>query len=366
MSTMVYSLENLHFSKLPLSPVSWKPSAKTHHDSYDFEGHIFGVDFPKEFNNWDLVDPIQLFDAPIIKEEANPKTYIVKHLKNEAKDVDAIVLWLDCDREGENICFEVLSCTKIHMNTSNNKQKKSDNIYRAKFSAITPVEIKKAMQNLISPDKSAALAVDVRQELDLKIGCAFTRFQTRFFQGKYGNLDSSCVSFGPCQTPTLALCVKRHDDIMTFKPQPFWTLAVQLSIDGSPIQLVSQRGRMFDKKKADSIVNSLNKWKEAKVVDVSSEKKSSSRPHALNTVEMLKVASSGLGMSPQDTMHVAERLYITGYISYPRTETSKYPPSFDLHGVLETVRREDDRKWELNVLIPSQFDRPTLPPRFNA
>ena len=45
---------------------------------------------------------------------------------------------------------------------------------------------------------------------------------------------------------------------------------------------------------------------------------------------MLKSASSGLGIGPQTTMHLAERLYIQGYISYPRTETSKYPPNFNL------------------------------------
>ncbi|KAI9209300.1 DNA topoisomerase 3-beta-1-like protein [Polychytrium aggregatum] len=316
-------------------------------------GHVFSCDFPKKYNNWESVPPIELFEAPVEQVEANPKSRIVQHLVNESRGMDYLILWLDCDREGENICYEVIRCvrngfkprerTKGPKTYATTDIGADERIFRAKFSAITSYDIKRALRHLVAPNENEAKAVDVRQELDLKIGCAFTRFQTRFFQGKYANLDSSLISFGPCQTPTLALCVKRHDEILGFVPVPYWTITGQIKVARRTITITCEQGRMFDRNHAIGIKNSFKVPAKAKVVAIVSEKRTVPPPVALNTVELLKSASAWLGISPSDAMYIAERLYMQGYISYPRTETSKYPLHFDLKAAL--IIQKDHSQW---------------------
>ncbi len=81
-----------------------------------------------------------------------------------------MILWLDCDREGENIAFEVIDVVK--------KVNSKVDIKRAKFSSLTHVEIINAIQNLALPNKNLADGVDIRQNIDLVIGASLTRLQT--------------------------------------------------------------------------------------------------------------------------------------------------------------------------------------------
>ncbi len=55
-------------------------------------------------------------------------------------------------------------------------------IKRAKFSALVRRELERSVQTLGLPDENASKAVDARQEIDLRIGASFTRFQTLLLQ----------------------------------------------------------------------------------------------------------------------------------------------------------------------------------------
>lgn len=152
-------------------------------------GHIYNRDFPKQYASWVNTDPVTLFDAETVKVEANRKSRLVQHLKHEGKGIDFLILWLDNDREGENICFEVQSIVMNVMNKSDTKQ-----IYRAIFSSLAEKDLKIAYKTLNrGPNRNESLSVDARQILDLKIGVAFSRFQCLYFSEKYANLNNKLV-----------------------------------------------------------------------------------------------------------------------------------------------------------------------------
>ena len=172
-------------------------------------GHMWSLDFPREYNDVNKVEPSALFDAPTQQME-DPRPRMSAHLAHEASGAHALVLWLDCDREGENICFEVMAVARPQMHMCDLGGYEG-NVFRARFSSLAPSDLVGAMGRLGAPNLNESRSVDARQEIDLKLGVAFSRFQTRYFRSHFGaQLGKLSVTYGPCQSPTLWFCVHRR------------------------------------------------------------------------------------------------------------------------------------------------------------
>jgi DNA topoisomerase-3 len=146
-------------------------------------GHLMEMDFEDQYKNWRGCDPASLFDAPVrmLTREDNSCAEVRRNLERAMRGCTELILWLDCDREGEAIGFEVIDvCRSIVPRLR---------VRRARFSALIPRDIHHALANLVAPDEKQSEAVLARSEIDLRLGAAFTRLQTLTLQHKFDGLD---------------------------------------------------------------------------------------------------------------------------------------------------------------------------------
>ncbi|KAM5152554.1 DNA topoisomerase 3-alpha [Mantella aurantiaca] len=299
-------------------------------------GHLLGVEFQRHFKSWHSCNPVSLFDAEVEKYCPDDMVNIKRTLEREMRQCQALIIWTDCDREGENIGFEIIDvCRAVKQNLQ---------VFRARFSEITPRSIQAACENLIQPDQNTSDAVDVRQELDLRIGAAFTRFQTLRLQKIFPSvLADQLISYGSCQFPTLGFVVERFKAIQAFIPEAFYKIRVTHEHEDGNVEFSWKRNRLFNHTACLVLYQICMEDPTATVVQVGSKPKSKWRPVALDTVEMEKLASRKLKIGAKETMKIAEKLYTQGYISYPRTETNIFPKDLNLTPLVE--QQTQDPQW---------------------
>lgn len=186
-------------------------------------------------------------------------------LQREAHSCSKLILWLDCDREGENIAFEVVQVVK--------QIKPNIPFLRAHFSAVIPQEIHRALTTLTEPNIYDSLAVDARMELDLRIGAAFTRFQTLRLQNRFGGLSESVISYGPCQFPTLGFVVERYLKIQNFVPEEFWKITCSVERPEGQAEFNWQRDRLFDHLTCLILYEMCAENPEARVINIEAKPK---------------------------------------------------------------------------------------------
>uniref|UniRef100_A0A672UK56 DNA topoisomerase n=1 Tax=Strigops habroptila TaxID=2489341 RepID=A0A672UK56_STRHB len=299
-------------------------------------GHLLAHDFKMPFRKWTSCNPLSLFDAEI--EKYCPENYvdIKRTLEREIQQCQALVIWTDCDREGENIGFEIIHVCKA--------VKPNLRVFRARFSEITLHAVRTACENLTQPDQKTSDAVDVRQELDLRIGAAFTRFQTLRLRKIFPDiLADQLISYGSCQFPTLGFVVERFKAIQAFVPEAFYKIKVTHDHEDGSVVFNWKRNRLFNHTACLVLYQMCMEDPVATVVEVGSKPKSKWRPLPLDTVELEKLASRKLKINAKETMRISEKLYTQGFISYPRTETNVFPKELNLSALVQ--QQTQDPNW---------------------
>ncbi|MDP3013404.1 MAG: DNA topoisomerase, partial [Candidatus Subteraquimicrobiales bacterium] len=321
------------------------------------KGHILKVDFPLEYQDWQKVDPKSLIDAPIIKIPSQKA--IIKALQSLAKGAERVIIACDFDREGELIGVDALN--KIREINSSLEAK------RARFSALTDIEIKRAFDNLDDVYVNLARAGETRQDIDLIWGATLTRFLSLASR----RLWKQFLSVGRVQSPTLSFIVQREKERKAFIPKSYWQLKGLFGSREGEFVALHKQGRFWDKEELEKILAKLNLSPtcrgvtRGKVVSVQEKERNLTPPAPFNTTAFL-IQAAIIGVPPSMAMRIAESLYIRGFISYPRVDNTVYPSSLNLRDILNAIKESPDLGGLVKEVLTQEKIIPTKGKKFST
>ena len=221
---------------------------------------------------------------------------ILKKLMN-APDVTEVVNACDAGREGELIfrsVYELAGCQKP--------------MKRLWISSMEDSAIREGFANLrpgadYDGLRDAALC---RAKADWLVGINATRL--------FSVLYHRTLNIGRVMSPTLALIVQREAEIDTFKPVPFYTVALEL-----PGLTVSGE-RMADKAAAEQLKEACQ-GAAVTIKKVECKEKSEKPPALYDLTTLQRDANRLLGFTAQQTLDYLQSLYEKKLCTYPRTDS---------------------------------------------
>ncbi len=176
--------------------------------------------------------------------------------------------------------------------------------------------MKAAVESPRSVDLNLVEAQQTRRIVDRLVGYLVSPVACQALDGRY--------SAGRVQSACLRLVVERERQITVFKPETYWTLDALLKADTGEFaaRLNSVKQQSVERLNHEQ-VQSLTKGLTNAAFRVGSVKHGEQRcnPHPPFTTSTLQqAASQALGLSPERTMQIAQRLYEAGQITYHRTD----------------------------------------------
>ena len=186
-------------------------------------------------------------------------------------------------------------------------------VYRAKFSSLTYADINKAFFNLKEyPNCKLSMSVDARSIIDYKVGINFSNLLTSNILDYIDEEDinkKELLSYGPYQTPTLW---KERDNYI---PHKIYQIYVEIKADDNKIYKIYMNRTYENEIDIKNVCNYLKMNSFLLVENIITRRNIKDPPLGLKTTTMLKMASSQLKLSPKFANHIAQDLYMDGYIS---------------------------------------------------
>lgn len=192
-------------------------------------------------------------------------------------------------------------------------------IYRLWINSMTDEAIREGFQHLELQQKYDRLYMAglSRAIGDWLLGMNATRLYTL----RYGQTGQrQVISIGRVQTPTLAMIVKRHFEIVNFQPQQYWELKTQYR--DVTFNCVKGRYEKIDEANAalEGIKDSL-----FEITDVQ-KKSGKESPKRLYDLTSLQVdCNRKFGFSADQTLQLIQSLYEKKVATYPRVDTTYLP-----------------------------------------
>src|SRR3989338_4052236 len=277
-------------------------------------GHLFGLNYVKGQKGWPIFE-LEWEPSFNKKGSAFTKKYY-NMLKKLASKSSSFMVATDFDVEGEVIGWNILRFIC-----------KQDTAKRMKFSTLTAPELKKAFENPLNEIAwGNAYAGETRHILDWLYGLNLSRALMSAIKttGSF-----RLLSIGRVQGPALKIIVDREKEINNFKPVPYWQVFA-LSQD---IEFKHPRD-IFDKE-ALEIFKTI---KEALAETKNSEVKIQP-PHPFDLTTLQREAYRFYKINPSETLSIAQKLYLDGIISYPRTSSQKIPQAIEPKKIIKALQK---------------------------
>ena len=248
------------------------------------------------------------------------KGELLAGLRKEVKKADKIYLATDPDREGEAISWHLCKALKL-------EDKK---VYRISFNEITKNAVKASLKNPREIDMDLVDAQQARRVLDRIVGYKISPLL--WAKVKRG------LSAGRVQSVALRIIADREEEINAFIPEEYWSLDVNLKVEGERKLLNAkfygtekEKVVISSKEQLDQILKEVENA-EYSVADIKKGERVKKAPLPFTTSTLQQEASKALNFATAKTMRIAQQLYegvdikgsgTVGLITYLRTDSTR-------------------------------------------